>query len=222
MAGMSKWPIRHILQRAAWETARVMRAGYWRFGRWGMLMTASLGIGFGASIVAVYQENVLRRLSPATTGMQASPAAVPGRPDAPRSPPLRTRLRSFEEILVPHDEIPDTLKRLIALAGESGVVLSRGEYKPLADARGGFVRYRMTLPLKGDALAIHAFILTALEQNRSLALEEVRFKRERVNSTEIEARLQWVLFARMAPHLASGEEALPANSTANVLAKDFE
>ena len=89
------------------------------------------------------------------------------------------------------------MKNLISLATDSGLLLARGEYKAQAEMQGGFLRYGMTLPVKGDPQAIHTFILTALAQNRTLALEGIQFKREQIESPEIEARLQWVLLTRL-------------------------
>jgi hypothetical protein len=59
------------------------------------------------------------------------------------------------------------------------------------------LRYRMTLPVKGDAQAIHQFMAAALKAHKTLALDAVQFKRERIESGEIEARIQWVLLTRL-------------------------
>jgi hypothetical protein len=109
----------------------------------------------------------------------------------------REKLKSFEQNLLPHAKIPVVVQALLRLAEDDGLSIRRGDYRLQADAGGGFVRYQMTLPVKGTAPAIHHFIQAALLDHSALALESVQFKRERIESSEIEARLQWVLLTAL-------------------------
>jgi hypothetical protein len=53
----------------------------------------------------------------------------------------------------------------------------------------------------GDAQAIHQF-MAALKAHKTLALDAVQFKWERIESSEIEARIQWVLLTRLSEETA--------------------
>jgi hypothetical protein len=76
-------------------------------------------------------------------------------------------------------------------------VLARGDYRAQPDLQGGFMRYRMSLPVKGDAPAVLKLMQAALQSHKTLALESVQFKRARIESADVEVRLQWVLLTRL-------------------------
>jgi hypothetical protein len=109
----------------------------------------------------------------------------------------RGRLDAFEKILLPHEDIPVLVQDILQLAENQGLLVQRGEYRPQADAAGNFLRYGMSLPVKGDAAAINRFIQAALRTHQALILESVRFKREQIGAHEIEARVQWAVLARL-------------------------
>jgi hypothetical protein len=85
---------------------------------------------------------------------------------------------------------------LIDLAQEHRLSMPRGDYRLQPEPTGGYMRYRMTLPVKGDAQAVQRFMLNALKAHRTLALEAVQFKREQVASPIVEAHVQWALLTR--------------------------
>lgn len=106
-------------------------------------------------------------------------------------------LEEFQAFLMPHEDIAEVLRLLISLAASEGLQLNRGEYKIGHDTRGKFVRYKIVLPIQGQASKIEQFILKALAQHKTLALESVQFKRERVDALEVEAKMDWVLITKL-------------------------
>jgi hypothetical protein len=106
-------------------------------------------------------------------------------------------LKSFEDFLVPHEDIPVVVQDLLRMAEDQKLTVQKGEYRVQRDVTGGFMRYRMSLPVKGAATTIHRYIETALRAQKTLALESVQFKRDRIESIDIEARMQWVVFTRL-------------------------
>ena len=56
--------------------------------------------------------------------------------------------------------------------------------------------YRITLPLKGDYGQIRGFIAKTLNELPYVALESVRFERQKVNDPAIDAQLKLVLYLR--------------------------
>lgn len=111
----------------------------------------------------------------------------------PRPVAELSNLQKFEQVLPAHDDIPEVLERLFELGVQERLVLSRGEYRAQYDEVGQFVRYRMTMPIKGNAPAVQRFLERALAGNRSLVFESVQFKRDRIQAEQIEAIVQWTL-----------------------------
>lgn len=189
-------------EQAGWELRRAVRAFSRRLGLAGWLL---LGCGVAAAAalaVAQRQAGVIAaldaRLADATARRGASalsakpaPVATAGRAAA------QGNLDAFDRILLPHDDIPLVVEDILRLADESGLSIKRGDYRPQADVAGAFLRYRMTLPVKGAAPAIHRFLQASLRAQKTLALESVQFKRDRIDSPEVEARVQWAIFTRL-------------------------
>jgi hypothetical protein len=193
-------------RRAAWELRRGGRGLRRRIGAAGLLLLAGLAAS-GLALWAQQRElQALAQLRQQWLVQQAQPVA---RPVDTRALDGRARLAEFDAYLPGHGEIPATVGALFNLAQQEGLTIARGDYKAQPDAAGGFLRYRMTLPVQGDAAAIRRFMLAALRGHKTLALESVQFKRERAATAEVEARIQWVLFSRM-PLPGSGMLAVAA------------
>lgn len=185
--------------RAGWTVRRALRAAWRRWGALGGLVACCL---LAAAIAQASQRQQLARL----LQVQARWVAAQAEPSQPALQPVdddRSRLGAFDAYLPPSQDMAAALQDLLQLAEREGLVLKRGEYKAQPEPQGGFLRYRMTLPLRGDAQAIHRFMTGALRQQKTLALESVQFKREHAGSGEIEARMQWVLLTRL-PGRADG------------------
>lgn len=103
-------------------------------------------------------------------------------------------LHQFESLLVAQQDIPAIVAHLLSAAVEEGLVLSRGTYRPEEDKAGRFSRYRMTLPVQGNARAIERFIDNALVHIPSLALEGIQISRRDGTSEDVEASIRWTLF----------------------------
>jgi hypothetical protein len=191
------------VEQAAWEVCRGAHAFTRRFGVYGWSLLACLVVGGLAWVVARQQLAVEGRLDAQMVERLAPDFRYPTRaPAASGSDSIadydgRARLQAFDHYLLPHDDIPTLLQDLLHLAEEDKVSIQHGEYRPQIDTAGGFLRYHMILPVKGDAPAIHHFMQAALRTQRTLALESVQFKRERIESPVIEARIHWVVLVRL-------------------------
>jgi hypothetical protein len=113
-----------------------------------------------------------------------------------------SNLQKFEQVLPAHEDIPLVIEQLFELAIEERLVLYRGEYRAQNDDVGQFVRYRMTMPVKGSAASVQRFLERALAGNRSLVFESVQFRRDRIQAEQVEALVQWTLI--------TGSPGLPA------------
>lgn len=119
--------------------------------------------------------------------------------DASSSVEAKQRLQDFEQMLIPHENIPKALGDLLQLAEDEGLLVSRADYRPDEDGLGHFMRYRIQMPIKGTTDAIQRFLRAALQAQRNLILESVQLKRETSQSNELDANVQWVLLTQLPP-----------------------
>lgn len=106
-------------------------------------------------------------------------------------------LTAFEDYLLPSEEIPKTVKELLELSETLQLNVSKGDYRIQKDIAGGFMRYRISYPIRGKASVVNRYMEMALFKHKTLALESVHFKREKIEAIEIEARMNWVIFTRL-------------------------
>ncbi|MGE0331382.1 MAG: hypothetical protein AB7P37_11875 [Ramlibacter sp.] len=138
---------------------------------------------------------------------RAAQAAVAGDPAAGQpllqAAPLAGSRRSLDEELdafaaqlPPADEAMQVLGDLFVLAEKHQLVLARGEYRLQPEKAGGFVRLKMSLPVKGQARVVQRFVNEAMRAHPSLAFDALALKRDRIDADAVEARVQWSLLLR--------------------------
>jgi hypothetical protein len=179
----------HFGPRTAWEARRA-----WR--RLGAAATAGIAALLCAAAM-LWHAHMLEQQMPALharlqTARQAAatPAAAP--------PTAADGLAAFYRHLPAHAAIPEQLQKLVEIADRHRVPLAKAEYKPQREPRAGFLRYQINLPVKADYAAVQAFMLEALQALPALTLDSVAFKRERSDTADVEARIQFVLLVRTA------------------------
>jgi hypothetical protein len=185
-------------QQAAWELRRFAAVVSRRAGAAAWLLAGCVIVGAGAWTIERQQQRLR-----ADTRLLSTP---PGGTDAARPSLMvddgRHRLAAFERLLFEHADIPIVVRSLLDLAEQEQLSVVRGDYRADPDTAGQFMRYRMSVPVNGEAAKIHRYLMAALRAHPTLALESVQFKRQRIESGEVEARIQWVLFTRLAAHRA--------------------
>lgn len=185
------------IDRILWETRRAGRAFTRRFGASGWSVLALIAVGMIAWCIEVHEREALGELTARAAARTMLRAPAPGPTDEAERADGRTRLKAFEDYLPAHEDIPTAVQDLLQLAQIEDLSIRRGEYRPQPDPVGGFFRYRMSLPVRGEAPAVRRFMQAALRTHKTLALESVQFVRERSDSQVIEARIQWVLLTRL-------------------------
>lgn len=173
--------------RLLWQTRRQLRRiGAGAIAGAACILLAALA-QWHSTQLAQQQAVLARQLSAA-----AKAAALPPAPVATEA----AGVAAFHAYLPPHDTIPDLLKDMVKVAQQNGITLAKAEYKPQADTKAGFLRYQITLPVKADFANLQGFIINALQTLPTLTLESVAFKRDQIESGEIEARIQFALLVR--------------------------
>ena len=177
---------RHNLgARLLWEASRLHK----RLG-WG-LPGGALALGLAAALawqghrLAAERRDLVAQIA-AARSMKSAPVATA--PDAGR------RIEAFHNYLPAHEAIPELLKQLVAVAARNRITLAKADYKPQGED--GFLRYRITLPIKADYADVQAFIVGALAALPTLTLDSVTFSRDRIGSAGVEARIHLTLLVR--------------------------
>lgn len=117
---------------------------------------------------------------------------------APRRAPLSTaeQLAAFEAgFPAPHD-VSQSYSHLWNLARKHGLQLRQADFKLTESGQDAAARYAIVLPLSAEYAPLRAFIADALRDNPALALEEMSVRRADAKSTQLDARLRFVLFVR--------------------------
>lgn len=83
---------------------------------------------------------------------------------------------------------------LLAAAADHDLTPDKAEYALTRSTAANFIRYQVTLPVRGSYADIRKFANQALNDLPSAALNEIAFQRENIDSSEVEARLRFTLF----------------------------
>lgn len=196
--GVLQWPA--VL---GWRLRRAWLRGQRRLGIDGLAVL--LGLLLAAVLVVALEQARGRQAQQALRAKAATPALRPTEP----TQPVRSNLARFEDVLLPHEDIPDALDEIFELASAEKLVLVKGEYRLQVDDSGRFVRYRMALPVRGNARSLQRFIEHALVDHPSLAFESVQLKREHIQSDRVEAQIQWTLLTKLPSSASASAKATP-------------
>jgi hypothetical protein len=180
------------MRQLNWEARQSAQRFMRRYGVFSLLVGTAIALAVAACL---FEWRQVRVMDESSARIRAATSAPRMRVDL--GPDPQTRLKAFDAYLLSHAEVPDVVRDLIALAADEGLSLPRGEYRPLIEPQGGFLRYRMTIPVSGPAPSVLRFIESALRKHRALALESVEFKRERIDAVEVTARILWIVMARL-------------------------
>ena len=86
------------------------------------------------------------------------------------------------------------LRRLFSAADKAGLELVQGEYRLTELTEAHLRRYQLSLPVAGGYPEIRAFLVQALNADPALALSAIQLRRERIESPDLEALLNFTLY----------------------------
>ena len=180
------------LKLVRWRLQRAMHTMGW--AAIGGVALAIFAAGFFVSNVMPLQAKVtalrdrVQRLE-TQAGNQAR-IVNPGRPDA--------RLAAFYDQLPAAEQAPEVVRRLHSHADDAGLVLERGEYRPLPDPSGRLMRYQLVLPVRGSYPQVKRFLAQAMHDTPGLALDSISLQRDQGGSPALEVQLRFTVFMRTA------------------------
>jgi len=102
-------------------------------------------------------------------------------------------------LLPPTGEASQLIGELEQLAHQHGISLPRGQYSVSPLAGTTLARWQLMLPVEAPYPALHAFLAASLERLPNLTLDELKLKRERIESAELPDELRTSLFVEAAP-----------------------
>ena len=176
-----------------------MNALRWHLHQWARRLgtTGLVGLGLLAAALllqltqveslqrdAVAQHEKLAALRLAAATHDADPAPAPLNPLA---------------MLPPTGEASQRIGELEQLAHAHGINLPRGQYGVAPLAGTTLARWQLVLPVEAPYPALYAFLAAALERLPNLTLDELKLKRERIESAELQAELRLSLFVEAGP-----------------------
>lgn len=101
--------------------------------------------------------------------------------------------------LPPTGEAARQIGELERLARAHGIALPRGQYSATAQTGTALTRWQLVLPVEAHYPALHAWLAAALERLPNLALDELKLKRERIESRMLQAELRLSLYVEATP-----------------------
>jgi Tfp pilus assembly protein PilO len=108
-----------------------------------------------------------------------------------------SQLAAFYGQLPAVAQAPEVVRQLHAHAQSAGLMLERGEYRPLPDASAKLVRYQIVLPVKGSYPQVRHFLAGAMRDMPGLALDGIAFQRDKGAAGQLEVQLRFTAFLRM-------------------------
>lgn len=187
-----------VLSRfSAWR--RTSHGGAW----WGRLMYALAGVDPGAWMLAfalfacsIYYALQVRPLEVEVEGVRQQALALSRLPDSGTSDSddPATRLAAFHAAFPHAGDLPDAMQTLYDNAQAEGLVLERGEYRMVQERGERYMRYEVSLPVKGTYPQLRRFLAKAVAALPTLAVDEVQFSRAQIADALVDCRLSLSLY----------------------------
>jgi Tfp pilus assembly protein PilO len=113
---------------------------------------------------------------------------------APATPNTEMQLQAFYRQFPALSQSDAWLEKIYAAAAQQQIVLESAAYRLLPAEDGALQRYQMTLPLKGSHIQIRRFLSVILNEAPAIALDDIVFKRETIDTPTVSAVIKLTLF----------------------------
>ncbi|HEY9145830.1 MAG TPA: hypothetical protein VIN36_04025 [Thiobacillus sp.] len=176
-----------------------MNARLWQLRHWARRLGAVGLAGLGLLAVALLMQGFqVESLQQTIRTQQARLAALQQAAAQRAATPAPLPLNPLAT-LPPTGEASQRIGELERLARAHGLALPRGQYSVSPLTGTSLQRWQLVLPLDASYPALHAFLAAALERLPNLTLDELKLKRDRIESTQLQAELRLSLFVEAAP-----------------------
>lgn len=105
-------------------------------------------------------------------------------------------LSNLRTVLVDRSALADQLDQLSESAARNGVRVEQGRFVLSKNKVGPFIRYEASFPVRGDFVAIRRFLTEAMATFPNLALTGLTLDRQSVGDAELNADIEFALYAR--------------------------
>lgn len=171
----------------------------WQLRQWARHLGASGLVGLGlltaALLLQVTRVESLQRTAVIQQDTLATMRlAAATRESEPKPQPLNPL-----SALPPTGTASQQIGELEQLARSHGLELPRGQYSVAPVAGTSLKRWLLLLPVDASYPALHAFIAAALERQPNLTLDELKLKRDSIETDELEVELRMSLFLETTP-----------------------
>ena len=179
--------------------ATAARRAHEQLGRGGLI---GIGLALGGLallltvLIPMQREMVVASATLARERSEATRPALPAVKIAPRSGAEITAdtINQFYSDFPSTVERTQLLGRLFQIARTSGVTMQAGDFRLTAVPDSALMRYELNLPITGSYAEVKRFVALSLEALPTLALEDLRLRRESASEARIEALLRMVHF----------------------------
>ncbi|MBT9567752.1 MAG: hypothetical protein IV085_05585 [Thiobacillus sp.] len=174
-----------------------MNGWIWQLRQWARKLGIAGIVGLAALTAAiVIQLGVVASLHETAQSQQArlQQLRLSNAPVAPPPAPLNPLAG-----LPPTGEASQLIGELEQLAQAHGMTLPRGQYSVAPVATAAMQHWRLVLPLETTYPTLHAFLAAALERLPNLSLDELKVKRDRIESEQLQVELRLSLFVESTP-----------------------
>jgi Tfp pilus assembly protein PilO len=176
-----------------------MNALWWHLNQWARRLGTTGLVGLAllaiALLLQVTQVEPLKRQIGTQHARLAALRLIAATHDSTPAPVPLNPL----SMLPPMSEASQLIGDLQQLAQAEGLELPRGQYSVSTLAGTSLRRWQLVLPVEAPYPTLHAFIAAALERQPNLTLDELKLKRDRIETGDLQAELRMSLFVEAAP-----------------------
>lgn len=174
-----------------------MKKLWWtlRFHLQEMGLQGGLGLGFifGALVIAtaVLLPDIrdMKRMEQENAQLRMKPAVLRTAQRSPTSAHL-----VFYKSLPPENQASWEIAKIFEIAEANDIWLQRIEYSRIRNPDIPVSKYQIDLPMQGGYTDIRMFMIDLLNQMPAVAINELSFRREDIDSPDVEAKLRLTIY----------------------------
>ncbi len=180
----------HIMQQLRWQLARLGTAG-----KIGVGLCVVAGIFFLGAVLPAKKERKMLEERAETLQLQAKERLLSGEVSAVEKQLTNDQaLQAFYEFFPRFDSSPYWIRELIRAAQKQGVEINSSDFKLTLERDWRLSRYEIIMPVRGRYSQIRGFMADALEAVPNMAITGFVIKRDNIQSTQLEMRLEISLY----------------------------